>query len=192
MHTCTHTGTCLTLVHTDPHTHTHTGTHMSFSHGRFGADTGGLSGQAEPDRCLCHATRVIIPKARRLPANNTAEHSWPEISSPKHPRHVPASVSHPSGVHPPAAPCWRSPRSRRHQYRQTPWPGAWHAPFSRDPSETPTPHRQERRASCILRSGLNYRSSSPHSSPSKLDKRTPHTSRTESTQPGPPQLPRGV
>ena len=145
-----------------------------------------LSGQAEPDRCLCHATRVIIPKARRLPANNTAAHSWPEISSPKHPRHVPASVSHPSGFHPPAAPCWRSPRSRRHQYRQTPWPGAWHSPFSRDPSETPTPQRQERRASCILRSGLNYRSSSPHSSPSKLDKRTPHTSRTESTQPGPP------
>ena len=146
---------------------------MSFSHGRFGADTGGLSGQAEPDRCLCHATRVIIPKARRLPANNTAEHSWPEISSPKHPRHVPASVSHPSGFHPPAAPCWRSPRSRRHQYRQTPWPGAWHAPFSRDPSETPTPHRQERRASCILRSGLNYRSSSPHSSPSWTN--APHT-----------------
>lgn len=166
---------------------------MSFSHGRrLGADTGGLSGQAEPDRCLCHATRVIIPKARRLSANNTAAHSWPEISSPKHPRHVPASVSHPSGFHPPAAPCWRSPRSRRHQYRQTPWPGAWHSSFSRDPSETPTPHRQERRASCILRSGLNYRSSSPHSSPSKLDKRTPHTSRTESTQPGPPQLPRGV
>lgn len=62
-----------------------------------------LSGQAEPDRCLCHATRVIIPKARRLPANNTAAHSWPEISSPKHPRHVPASVSHPSGFHPPSA-----------------------------------------------------------------------------------------
>ena len=166
---------------------------MSFSHGRrLGADTGGLSGQAEPDRCLCHATRVIIPKARRLSANNTAAHSWPEISSPKHPRHVPASVSHPSGFHPPAAPCWRSPRSRRHQYRQTPWPGAWHSSFSRDPSETSTPHKQERRASCILRSGLNYRSSSPHSSPSKLDKRTPHTSRTESTQPGPPQLPRGV
>lgn len=79
-----------------------------------------------PEGCLgrqswtgvCHATRVVIPKARRLPANNTTAHSWPEISSPKHPRHVPASVSHSFGFHPPAAPSWRCPRSRRHQHRR--------------------------------------------------------------------------
>ena len=148
-HTCTHTGTCLTLVHTDPHTHTHTRAHTS------------SSTEQTPEGCLgrqsrtgvCHATRVIIPKARRLPANNTAEHSWPEISSPKHPRHVPASVSHPSGFHPPAAPCWRSPRSRRHQYRQTPWPGAWHSPFSRDPLSM----ESKGRGHWLFRAGVLYK-----------------------------------
>lgn len=77
--------------------------------------TGGLGRQSWTGVCL--ATLVVIAKARTLLANNTEVHSWSEISGPKHPRHVPASVSHPCGFHPPAAPSRRSPRHWRRRHR---------------------------------------------------------------------------
>ena len=131
---------------------------------------------------VCHAPRWLL---QRLEANNTAVHSWPEISGPKHPRHAPASVSHPCGFHPPAVPS-RSPRRRRHQYRHL-----GHGPATRPsllclPLQGPQaccasvspqshPYRKERRSIGMLRSGLKYKFSFLHSSPSRLGKHTPHT-----------------
>lgn len=132
-----------------------------------------------PEGCLgrqswtgvCHDTGVIIPKARRLPANNTTAHSWPEISSPKHPRHVwPRCLTPVDSTHP------------QHHPGGAPGAGATSTDaLARDLALSPPqgplrdthPRRQERRSVFILRSGLNYRLSLLRSSPSKLDKRTP-------------------
>lgn len=105
-----------TLTHAHSRAYACAHTHRHTRELRFSADTRGWSGQAELDRCLpCYPGGCS--KGERLLANNTAVHSWPEISGPKHPRHVPASVSHPCGFHPPAAPSRRSPRHRRRQFR---------------------------------------------------------------------------
>lgn len=170
-----------THLHTDPctHTHAHTQAHAGAPAmgGSVQAPEGGLGRQSQTG--VSHATRVVIPKARRLPANNTAVHSWPEISSPKHPRHVPAPVSHPCGFHPPAAPSWRSPRSWRHQHRRLgQGPGTLPSPG--------TPQRHPPTQARVLRSGLDQGLSSLHSNPSKLGKYTPCHLRTEPTCPGGP------
>lgn len=187
------------FTHGSMHTHTHrsmsaspcthvrpcTGTLTSFSHRRLIADNRGWSGQAELDRCL-PCTLVVIPKARRLLANNNTEvHSWPEISSPKHPRHVLASVSHPCGFHPPAA-SRRCSRRWRRQHRHLGQEPAMLPSTLRPPLQGPQaccgsvfpqrqPYRKERRSMFMLRSGLTYKLSFLQPSPSRLGKHTPHT-----------------
>ena len=165
-----------------------------------------------PEGCLgrqsrtgvCHDAGVIIPKARRLPANNTTAHSWPEISSPKHPRHVrprcltPVDSTHPQrppGGAPGAGATGTDALARGLALSAL-----------QGPLRDSRPHRQDRRSVFTLRSGLNYRLSSLRSSPSTPDKRSPrhlqygaYSSQAEPGQrarywrpPPPPPLLRGV
>lgn len=185
MDPCTHT-------HTDPCPHPHACTRArahahspaSATAGLSQITAGGLGRQNWTG--VCHATLVVIPKARRLLANNAEVHSWPAISSPKHPRHVLASVSHPCGFHPPAAPSRRCSRRWRHQHRHLGQEPAMLPSTLRPPLQGPQaccgsvfpqryPHRKERRSVFMLRSGLMYKLSFLQPSPSRLGKHTPHT-----------------